>query len=122
MRLRVWPVTAELPPVGTRIALPMEYVSDARPAGYVRVTISGYTVAGLGAVSERAAQSWHDNDADADTAAARVWARLTDGTGRPAGQRRASTLWPLADLAAELDALELAVTADLAALDAGAAL
>jgi hypothetical protein len=114
-------VTAELPPIGTRIALPVEYVSDARPAGYARVTISGYTVAGLGAVSERAAQSWHDHDADADTAAARVWAILTRD-GRPAGQRRASTLWPLAELAAELDALELAVTADLAALDAGATL
>lgn len=110
---------AELPPIGTRVAVPCR---RGDTPGYARLTITAYAVAGLGAVSHRAACTWHAEDADANTAAARVWAVLTTDGGADAGQRRASTLWPLAELAAELDALELAVTADLAALDAGAAL
>lgn len=108
-----------LPPIGARVAVPCR---RGNTPGYVRLTVTAYTVAGLGAVSHRAAATWHAEDSAADTPAARVWGILTTDGGADAGQYRAARLCQAAKLAAELDALELAVTADLAALDAGASL
>lgn len=106
---------AELPPIGTRVAVPVQRI-DGAPAGYARLTIEGYSLSNVPGVryAPEALQWAHDTDPDKDGPLAAVWALLRTDAGQYAGQRRAGSLAPLVAHAAELDDLERSVTVALA--------
>lgn len=101
---------AELPPIGTRVAVPVSRI-DGAPAGYVRLTVEGYALSNVPGVryAPEALQWAHDTDPDKDGPLAAVWAMLRTDAGQYAGQRRASSLAPLVAHCAELDELERSV-------------
>jgi hypothetical protein len=107
-------VSAALPPIGTRVAVP---VTRGGLPGYLRLTVAAYSVRGLrGDITPATAAVLDAADPDRETSLARVWAVLAAADGTRAGQYRASALDLLAGACAELDALEREILADLAAL------
>lgn len=92
-------------PIGTRVAVPSEYVAHPGRFVFHRLEIVSYYVSGLGRVPFPAAGLWLEE------APTRVYANLSNGWQWPA-----VSLVERAEMCAELDAMEAGVLADLDSL------